>query len=213
MSPGLRPRSLLLITVCALVLSGGLLPAFARADTEQERVGMEFRVGYAHEMLEEIGSGPGYGIRILFVTPYRICGYVGGEIHSSRGDPIRGVLLPGWSLRSATSTIYVMPASMGATYTAYSGKVNAYVGAGASWVTLHERTKATYTSEDYTLIEWTNAGGSGPGVHLALGARYLSTPQFAVFGEVEGLASWIDYVIRAEKVRTRSVALFVGLRF
>ena len=208
----IRPGALLLIALWGLAFSGVPAPVCAQAVREQERVGMELRVGYAHEMLEEIGSGPAYGIRILFVTRYRVSGYLGGEIHSSRGDPIRGVLLPGWSLRSASSSIYIMPASIGATYTFYSGRMNAYFGGGGSWVTLHERTKATYTSDGYVLTEWTNAGGSGPGVHLSLGARYPYNPQFAVFAEVEGLASWIDYV-SPEKVRTRSAALFLGLRF
>jgi hypothetical protein len=189
-----------------------LLPAFAYGLAEQERVGMEFRLGYSREMQEDLASGPGYGVRILFVTPFRMSGYLGGEIHVSKGDPLKGVLLPGWSLRSATSTIYIMPASIGATYVVYARRVNGYVGGGVSWFTLHERTRATYTSGDYVLTEWTNAGGSGPGVHLSLGARYLFNPQFSMFAEVEGLASWIDYV-GSEKVRTRSLALFTGLRF
>jgi hypothetical protein len=198
------------LRILALIVS--ILPVRAHAVAERERVGMEVRVGYSHEVLEEIGSGPAYGVRILFVTPYRVSGYIGGEIHSSRGNPLRSVLLPGWTFRSATSTIYVMPASMGATYVVYSGRVNGYVGGGASWVTLHERTKAIYTSGNYTLTEWTNAAGSGPGIHLSVGGRYLFNPEFILFGEVEGLASWIDYV-RTSKVRTRSIALSVGLRF
>lgn len=204
--------SILLTAALFLPLSVCVTPTSIHALSEQERVGMEVRAGYSHQMLDEIGSGPSYGIRVLFVTRYRFCGYIGGEIHTSRGDPLKGVLLPGWSLRSAESTFYIMPANIGATYTVYSNRVNGYVGGGPSWVTLHERTKATYTSGDYILTEWTNAGGSGPGIHISLGMRYLFNPQFSLFAEVEGLASWIDYV-RTEKVRTRSAAFFVGLRF
>jgi hypothetical protein len=202
-------RGFELILIACIVL-GSAASAFPLK--ESERVGMEFRAGYSHQMLEDIGSGPAYGARIIFVTPFGVTGYVGGEVHTSEGEPLRVPVLPTWSLTSAKSTIYLMPAHIGATYAIAWERANAYAGGGFSWVTLHERTEATYVSGDYILTEWTNAGGSGPGIHLSVGTRYLVNPDFSLFAEVEGLASWIDYV-RPEKVRTRSLALFVGVRF
>ncbi len=197
-----------------LLLVFAVLGAATGASTleENERVGMELRVGYSQNMLEDIGSGPAYGARIIFVTPFGVTGYLGGEVHASQGDPLRIPVLPDWSLTGASSTIYIMPALIGATYAIDRERINAYAGGGFSWVTLHERTEATYVSGDYVLIEWTNAGGSGPGLHASLGARYLFNPDFSLFAELEGLASWIDYVL-PDKVRTRSAALFFGIRF
>lgn len=194
------------------LLCGAVLLPDALALTESERVGMEFRVGYSYQMSEGIGSGPGYGVRILFISPYRFAGYVGGEIYTSHGSPLGEVRLRGWSLMSAESTIYIMPAVIGGTYVARLEKTNVYFGGGASWVTLHERTKARYRSGGYILTEWTNNGASGPGVHGSIGVRYLFSPQFSAFAEIEGQASWIDYG-GPVKVKPRSLTLFTGIRF
>ncbi|MFQ5906140.1 MAG: hypothetical protein ACE5JA_06160 [bacterium] len=198
---------MVLFLLCSPVVSPD---AFAL--TESERVGMEFRIGYSRQMWRGIGSGPGYGVRILFISPHRFAGYVGGEIYTSHGSPLREVRLPGWSLISAVSTVYVMPAVIGGTYVVRSERTNMYFGGGASWVTLHERTKARYRSGEYVLTDWTNDGASGPGLHASVGMMYLFAPQFSAFAEIEGQASWIAYG-SAEKVDPRSVALFAGIRF
>jgi hypothetical protein len=196
--------------VLALAFCVGLA-ANAMAIEESERVGMEFRAGYSYQAQKDIGSGPCYGLRILFITPTRLAGYVGGEIYGSHGKPLGEVFSPGWSLLKAESSIFIMPATIGVTYTLSSKKTNAYLGGGPAWVTLHERTKATYVSDDYVLTEWTNNGGSGPGIQLSAGMRYMFNPDFSAFSEVEGFSSWIDY--GEKEIASRSIALFVGIRF
>lgn len=184
----------------------------ASALSESERIGMEFRAGYSYQMLEEIGSGPGYGVRVLFVSPYRLSGYVGGQIYTSYGEPLGEVHEPGWSLVDASSTIYIMPAVIGATYVVRTNQTNLYVGGGAAWVNIHERIKARFVSGDWVMTEWINSSASGFGAHMSLGIRYLRSPQFSGFLELEGLTSWVDYG-RREKMNPRSVTLFVGIRF
>lgn len=184
----------------------------AFALSESERVGMEFRVGYSYQMLEDIGSGPGYGVRVLFVSPHGLSGYIGGQIYTSHGEPLGEVREPGWSLIDAESTIYIMPAVIGATYVVHANRTNFYVGGGPAWVNIHERTKARFVSGDWVMTEWINNSASGFGVHLSLGIRYLYSPRLSAFLEIEGLTSWIDYG-RREKINPRSVSLFTGIRF
>ena len=198
--------------VVLLLFCMSVLAPRASALSESERIGMEFRVGYSYQTLEDVGSGPGYGVRVLFVSPHKFSGYIGGQIYTSHGEPLGEVHEPGWSLIDAESTVYIMPAVIGATYVVHSNRKNLYFGGGPAWVTIHERTKARFVSGDWVMTEWINNGASGLGVHISLGARYLFSSRFSAFLEIEGLTSWIDYG-RQKKMNPRSVTLFTGIRF